>query len=109
MEYVDRSHLHAVSSTRVSQLSGINVVSPIRYEQGKGGEPIHNGHPSLWARESLKKLLEYQARGENRFAGLKGLFEPTNLGVRRWSISTQGQGPDVGVDENAYWRERSDL
>jgi hypothetical protein len=88
IEHVDRSHLHTISPTRISQLGGIDVVSPIRYDQGESGEPIDNGLSSLWVRESLKKLLEDQACGENRFAGLKGLFKPTNLGTRGWSIST---------------------
>ena len=109
VEHVDGSCLHAFASARISELSCGYVVFPIRYDQGEGGEVSHNGLPSRRARESLKKLLEDQARGENRLACLKGLFKPTNLGTRRWGISAQGQRPDAGVDEGAHWRERSAL
>ena len=44
IEHADRSHLHAMSPTYISQLSGINVVSPVRYHQGESGEPGRNGH-----------------------------------------------------------------
>ena len=102
IERIDGSNLHTFPPARISQPGRGNMVFPIRNNQGKGGEPIHNGLLSLWTCKSLKKLLEDQARGENRFARLKGLLKPTNWGTWWWSISTQGQRLDVRIDKKAH-------
>lgn len=102
IERIDGSYLHAFPPARISQLGRGNMVFPIRNNQGKSGEPIHDGLLSLWTCKSLKKLLEDQACGENGFARLKGLLKPTNLGAWWWSISTQGQRPDARIDKQAH-------
>lgn len=56
-KHVDGSYLQTVTPARISKLSSRNVVFPIRYDQGEGGETVHNGLSSLRPREALKELL----------------------------------------------------
>ncbi len=53
----------------------MNVVLPVRYDQGERRKPFHDGFPSVWACETLKQFLEHQACCENRLACLKRMFE----------------------------------
>ena len=55
---VNGAHLYALPPAGVSQLGCVNVVLPVRYDQGECGEPLHDGIPSFRARKTLKQFLE---------------------------------------------------
>ena len=61
---VDGSDLDADPAAAVAQLSGCNVIRPVRHEVGKCGETVDDGVPSPWTGKALEQLLEHETRGE---------------------------------------------
>ena len=93
----------------IAKRSRLDVIRSIRDEKGKCRESVENLLACLRPRKALKELLQYQAGCEDQFPGLKRLGQREDFGDGRRFVPPQRKRPDIGVNERAQSRERSDL
>ena len=107
---VNGSDLDSATATRVSDLSGFNMVFAVRHQESQGRKPLHKLISRLGPGEALKQLLKYKARREH----LIGTKERVAQGGYFWrallGVAAQREGPHARVDEQTHGlRDRSAL
>ena len=96
---IDRSELYACTPASISEFGCLNVVLPIRRENGKGLESRDDVSACSGSGKSLEKLLKDQSGGHYKVIAFERGVQRPDLREFEHPIATQGQGPDAGVDE----------
>lgn len=106
---VDGSHLNPGSSTCISQFCRCNVVFASRLDERQRCKSLNDLCAGPGTGETLKKLLQDQARRDDDVGTQKRLLQMLNLRFRRLNVPAKRQGPNARVDEQSHVRDRSAL
>ncbi len=88
---IDGAELYACPSTGRAQFGCADMVVLVGSEQWEGRETIDDVVARARSAESLKQLLQDDARDDDRFAAVQRLTELQDLGGLRLEITPEGQ------------------
>jgi hypothetical protein len=106
---IDRTDLKTSAAAFVSKFGGVDMIASLRYDHGECRKPIDDLRPVPRPGESLQKLLEHEAGGYQFFADLEDASQFSHVRGLVLRGTSQRQRPDIRVDEQAQWRDRSAL
>lgn len=106
---IDRAHLDPGSTASVAQLGSLDVILPVRSDEGQCGKSLENVSARTRAGETLKQLLQDKAGCHDDFLALEGIAQFTDLRDRGPLVPSEGERPDAGIDEQRHRRDRSAL
>ena len=106
---IDRSDLNARPTAGVSNLSGCDVVLPVRLNHGQRAKPLDDRGGSLWSGEALQEFLQHQTRRDDGLWAEQRLVQGTDSGLGTSSIAPQRQRPDARVHQQGQRLLRSAL
>jgi len=102
-------NLHPGTATAISQVRSCNVIVSRGNEQGDSRKTVQDLFAIARTRKALQKLLQDEASGKNRLAGLDRLNQRPHLFCRRGRAAPQRKGPNASINEDAQSRVRSAL
>lgn len=86
---VDGSDLHTSTAADVTKLGCIDVILPVRHQQGQSSESFNDLLASFGTGEPLQQLLQNEPGSQYRVAVFKGSQQSGYLRDRRRSITSQ--------------------
>ena len=101
--------MNPCAATSVAHLRGVDMILPIRTDEGEGSEAVDDVAPGARAGKTLKQFLKNDAGGHDYVVTVERFLQCLHL--RRCSrvIPSERKRPDAGVDEKHHFRERSAL
>jgi hypothetical protein len=108
-EGVDRADLDAVTAAMVPERRGLDVILDLGHEDRQDPEFREDSLSLRRPVESLKELLDHEARRDEHVLPREAPVESSHFRSRGRRRAPQRQRPDAGVDENVHDRERSAL
>ena len=106
---VDRANLQAGATTAIAQFRGLDMIQPIRSQEGQRRKAVNDVLSRLRAGKSLQQFLQDQTRDYNRFTAFERVAQYVNLRGGRNLVAAEREGPDARIDEEGHRRERSAL
>lgn len=106
---IDRAHLDPGSTASIAQLGSLDVILPVRPDEGQCGKTLENVSARTRAGETLKQLLQDKTCCHDDFLALEGIAQFADLRDRRPLVPSEGERPDAGIDEQRHRRDRSAL
>ena len=96
---VDRAYLNAGPTTGVAQLRGVDVIMPIWADNWQRGKSLDDVLARARAGETLKQLLQNEARRDDHLVTPKGTAQREHLRSGAILVSPESERPDAGVNE----------
>lgn len=107
---VDGPNLNAMPATGIPDLSGVNVILPVRFDERKGGESFYDAVTRLGTSKALQQFLQHKTRAEYLIGSQERIAQRDNFQRLKLPISAECERPNTGVDKQAHGlRERSAL
>jgi hypothetical protein len=85
------------------------MILPVRHEQRKRREPIHDLIARFGTGKALEQLLKNESRGDDAFSRFQRTDERPHLGDVSRLIAPHKQRPNARIDEQAQRRALSFL
>ena len=99
---IDGSDLHAAAAAGIADLCRVDVIFPVRLEEGQRAEAFNQLDTGLRPCEALQQFLEDESGREDLIGAEQSVSERRDLGRGLFGIPAQRQRPDAGVDEQAH-------
>ena len=103
------ARLYARAAAMIPQSRSIDVVLPIRCDEGNTSETFNDRRRCFGTSKALKQLLQDKACRGDGLAAFERLLQRNDFRNVRRHITAQGKRPDRRVNEQRHIRDRSAL